>query len=186
MKILIAALLGGLLSFGWNAVAHMATPLGHEGVKDLPAEPVMLAGMSAAIKEPGLYLFPGGGDEAMKTPEGEAAYAKKVVEGPSGVLVYRPTNGTVLGPKVLALEFAINVGCALVLALVISLGRFQNFGSRFLVGGLLGAYGSISIGGSYALWYGFPMDYTLANTLMEVVAGFAAAIPAAAMLKPRG
>ena len=185
MKILIAALLGGLLSFGWNAVAHMATPLGHEGVKELPIEPVVLTAMNAAIKEPGLYMFPGGGDEAMKTPEGQAAHAKKVVEGPSGVLVYRPSDGTVFGPKVLALEFAINVGCALVLALVIALGRFRNFGSRFLVGGLLGAYGSISISGSYLLWYGFPMDYTLANALMEIVAGFAAAIPAAAMLKPR-
>jgi hypothetical protein len=186
VKILVAALLGGICSFAWNAAAHMATPLGTQGIKDLPAEPIVLTAMSAALKEPGLYMFPGGGEEAMKTPEGEAAYAKKVTDGPSGVLVFRPANGTVFGPKVMAIEFLINVACAAVIAMVLAMGRFPNFAARFLAGGLLGAYGSISIYGSFTLWYGYPSEYTVAGAIMEVVAGFAAAIPAAVMIKPRG
>lgn len=185
MKVLISAVLGGVLMFAWGAAAHMATPLGHMGWKPLPGEMLALPALNAAVPESGLYMFPGADPEDMKDEAKMAARDKKVLEGPSGVLVLTKKDGAVFGPKTMALEFATNFLCALLIACVLRLGTFSAVGNRVLAGGLIGLFGAVSINGSFWIWYGFPQDFTLAAFVMESVGGLVAAIPPALMLKGR-
>ena len=59
MRVLIAAILGGLVFFFWGFVAHEVLGLGQVGIKDLPNEQVVLPVLSSSITEPGFYFFPG-------------------------------------------------------------------------------------------------------------------------------
>src|SRR4029078_1148144 len=96
-RILLAAILGGIAMFIWNAIAHMALPLGHAGVSEIPNEEMVLATLKAGMAEKeGLYYFPGMGIGDNPTKEQEKAameqYPKKLETNPSGLMVYHPAN----------------------------------------------------------------------------------------------
>ena len=185
MKVLISAVLGGVLMFAWGAAAHMATPLGHMGWKSIPNEAVVLRGLDLAVPDSGLYMFPGAEPEDMKDPRKAAERAQNIQGGPSGILAVAKKDGATFGAKTMALEFATNFVCALLIACVLRLGTFSAVGNRILAGGLIGLFGAVSINGSFWIWYGFPQDFTLAALVMESVGGLVGAIPPALMLKGR-
>src|ERR1051326_6651403 len=84
-KVLLAGLLGGVTMFVWNAIAHMALPLGEAGIRQVENDEPMLAAMRASIPDHGIYMFP-------RMPPGmtEAQYGEKIASGPSGLMVYFP------------------------------------------------------------------------------------------------
>ena len=59
-RIILAGVLGGIAMFIWTSIAHMALPLGHAGIKELPNEQAVLAALQTSVGDKtGLYLFPG-------------------------------------------------------------------------------------------------------------------------------
>lgn len=93
----LAGVLGAIAMFVWSAIAHMALPLGHAGIKELPNESAVLDAMKTAVGDKtGLYLFPGIGADGNPTKQQEEEakknYGEKLAKNPSGLLMYHPAG----------------------------------------------------------------------------------------------
>jgi hypothetical protein len=60
-----------------------------------------------------------------------------------------------------------------------------GFGRRFGIAVLVGVIAGIATNLSYWNWYGFGLDYTLANAFIEVVKFAVAGLVIALMLRPK-
>ena len=176
-KIVIAALVGGLIVFVWGALAHMLTPLGTMGISNLPNEDTVLASLRANVPASGMYWFPG---ERPDQKEWEA----KMKEGPSGLLIYTAGGGPMLDPKQLISELLTNIFAAFIAATIIALIA-APYSKRVSVIALMGVFGWASVLLSYWIWYHFPTAYILGELIMEVVGWGLAGLAIAKIVPPR-
>src|SRR5262249_9159247 len=153
----------------WGALSHMVLPLGDMGIRMLPQEDAVLAGLKTNIPEPGLYIFPGL-DMKNATPEAQAAWGEKYKSGPAGILVYRPIGGELVWPMLLAVEFLSTLLAAFLAAYIVSL-MSASFGQKVLATMLMGVFGWLSLSVSYWNWYGFPTAY-IASELIDQAVGW--------------
>lgn len=181
MRILLAGLAGALAMFVWTAIAHMATPLGQVGFHQIPNESAVLHTMNDSIgTQGGLYFFPWVDLSDPKAMEKSAALEKT---GPSGMLLYRgPGQGmdSDMTPMLIK-EFLKQLGQALIAAWIVSMIA-AGFVMRAGVVAAIGVSASIATNVSYWNWYGFPLDFTMAAIVIEVVGAIAAGIAIAAVL----
>jgi hypothetical protein len=178
MKLIIAAVVGGLIVFVWAAVAHMLTPLGTAGLSTFGAsEDAVVAALRASGASSGLYFFPGG-DTSLPTEEQMAAHLKKLEAGPVGLLAYTAGPGEALSPRQLLSELGANMLAAGVAAFLISLIPGSLL-LRAAAASLLALFATLSVTASYGIWYGFPWLFVLAGLVTEfsawLLAGFAIA-----------
>ena len=103
-RVLVGALVAGVVVFFWGAIAHMALPIGTMGVRQMPGEEKVVAAMKDSIREPGFYFFPGHDMSKAMSESEAAAYAKRVEQGPTGVLVVHPEGGESMSPRQLLTE----------------------------------------------------------------------------------
>jgi hypothetical protein len=174
MRVLVAGLLGAVAMFIWTAIAHVATPLGQAGFQQIPGEAAVLNAMHTAIGERGgLYFFPW---LDMNAPDAMEKAAAAMKTNPSGLLLYAPP-GRASGEMTsqLAVEFLKQLTQALIAAWIASLIA-AGFGTRALVVALIGVSAAIATNVSYWNWYGFPIDYTMAQIFIEVVSGILAGV----------
>jgi len=176
-KIVLGAIVAGIVVFIWGAVSHMVLGLGEAGVKSLPNEEAVLPVLSANISEPGFYFFPGL-DMGAATKEQMDAWTEKHRTGPAGIMVYQPIGGEPMPPSKLITELVTNILAALVAAFLLakvvsSLGGL--FGKAVFVAAI-GLFAGLEIDLSYWNWYKFPTSYTLAYMFDHVVAWFLAGL----------
>src|SRR5262249_31426540 len=135
-RIILAAVLGSIAMFIWNAIAHMALHLGEAGIKELPNEEMVLATIKAGIGEnSGLYMFPGMGLGDNPTNQQQRAamerYPEKLINNPSGLMIYHPANSRPMTmPKWLTIEFLAEFIEALIVVILLSRTRIISFGGR--------------------------------------------------------
>jgi hypothetical protein len=184
-KILLAGVAGGVALFIWGAVAHMALGIGESSMKAMQNEETVLATMKENLKEPGLYLFPGGVPSNDITAEQQAELMRKWEQGPSGFLVFHPNGMPAMSAKTLLTELASNILAALVAAFLLSqaLGTLTSFGSRVLFVTLIGLVPFLSISVSFWNWYGFPSGFTMGEFIEQVVGFALAGVAMAAIVK---
>src|SRR5438270_11403748 len=94
-RIFFAGILGGIVMFIWNFVAHDLLPLGEMGVRIMTNEDAVTGALQTNLGDTsGVYIFPSGGLTPGATGEQKKAAMKKAEEqmaaGPAGVLIYRP------------------------------------------------------------------------------------------------
>jgi hypothetical protein len=187
-RVLLAGILAGVVSFLWGMLSHVVLNLGESSMKSIPAEPVVLRAMSAHITEPGFYFFPSMQDQPKGTLEqqkaAQAAYLKAYETRPHGVLIYSPPNGPLNFGSRLARQLAIEVGCGLIAALLLSMAAASlPFGGRILFVALLGLFASMSVDAPYWNWYGFPTAYFRAQVIDEVAGWAVAGVVLATMIR---
>jgi hypothetical protein len=185
-KVLIGAIVGGLLIFLWGYISHMA--LGVFPVKSLPNEAALE--LKKDLTDPGFYYFPGmddmTGKSAAEQKAAEEDFTARHRAGPTGILIYQPTGADPMHPRQLAIELASNVLCALIASFLLSKAgpAFSKYGERVLFVTLLGLCAWLSISVSYWNWYRYPGDY-IAGELIDQVIGFAiGGLAIAAIVKP--
>lgn len=185
-KILLSGIAGGVMLFIWGAVSHMALGLGESSMKSMQNEDTVIAAMKENMKEPGLYLFPGGAPSNNMTAEQQAEFMRKWEQGPSGFLVFHPAGMPGMGAKTLLTELASNIAAALIAAYLLAqaLSSLPGLGSRVLFVTLIGVIPFLAISVSYWNWYGFPASFTFGE-LIEQGVGFALAGVAMAMIMKR-
>jgi hypothetical protein len=166
MRIVLAAVLGGIAMFIWSSFAHVATPLAFMGLQPLPDEVRTIATLHDKLGDKGgLYFFP-----ALRPPVDSKAMADqsaRMKSGPSGLLAYQPPATSGLMPRQLGAEFGLEVAEAFLAAVVLS--ALARFWPRFGVAVIIGVIAAVSTNFSYWNWYGFSRDYTLANAFMELM-----------------
>lgn len=168
--VLLGAIIGGTVLFLWGALSHMLLPIGNAGMKPLPEEEKVLAAMRAAIPEPGFYAFPW--DEPHN--DGERTSAPALVDGPNGLLVYRPHGTWDMSTSQPIVELLADIACALVAgaALFAARSRLPSYAGRVGFVALLGLLPWFAITVSNWNWYHFPTPYLLAD-LADQMIGFA-------------
>jgi hypothetical protein len=190
-RVLLGSLVGSVVVFVVSAIWHLTPGLGEIGVKALPAEDTVLAGLRASVHEPGFYYFPAPDMSPGRTKEemkaSQAAYLERFRRGPSGILVYQPggegSEGLNFG-KLMVHQFLFGLAAAFVVAWILALtAGATSYGSRVLLVLLIALIGGIV----YALpewnWYGFPASYTLASIASFLVSWGIGGLAMAAIVK---
>ncbi|MGN6517639.1 MAG: hypothetical protein ACTHLR_17570 [Rhizomicrobium sp.] len=173
MRILTAALLGAIAMFIWTAIAHMATPLATMGFSQIPNESAVLSAMHQSIGDRnGLYFYPWVDPKDPQMMQKSAASQKAE---PHGLLIYSApgTNLDADMAPMLVREFIKQFVEALIAAWIVSMIA-GSFALRW--GAVIAIYVATSIATnvSYWNWYHFPLDYTVAQIVMEIVSGILA------------
>lgn len=168
MRLIIAALIGGIVMFAWGAVAHIFLGVGEAGVMSMPNEAAMTAAMKANLTEPGFYFLPGLDMKKQATDEEKAAWAAKYKEGPTAILIYHPTGEEPMSPKQLGIELASNIAAALVVGMILIFAAV-SWGRGVIISTLVGLSGWLSINVSYWDWYGFPTNFVTSELIEQVV-----------------
>jgi hypothetical protein len=187
-RVLIAGILGGVVLFIWNFVAHDLLPLGEMGIRLMQNEDAVTSALQTNLGDnSGFYFFPTGGLTTGATGEQKKAAMKKAEEqmasGASGVLVYRPKR-VFNFPKRLIIQFATDVAEALLAAFLLAQTGIRGFGGRVGFVFTAGILAAIATNVPYANWYGFPKDFTLGQMLIQVV-GFLLVGIIAALIFPK-
>ena len=164
MRIIIAGVLGGIAMFIWASIAHVATPLATTGFKAVPNEAAVSAAMHRNLGDKsGLYFIPFATGTDQKTMAAQEARLK--VE-PSALLVYQAPGANQFGRQ-LGVEFTLEVIESLLTAAL--LAAAASFAPRMVMAVMIGAVAAMATNFSYWNWYGFSLDYTLANAFTELM-----------------
>lgn len=120
-RIMIAAIVGGLIVFGWGFVSHMMLPIAEMGMHfdKLPGEESLRSALTEHLPESGLYFVPGM-DPALEsdpTKQWEEA-AERMESGPVAWIAVRKDGSSGMA-KELGFEGLANISCALVAALIL-------------------------------------------------------------------
>jgi len=188
-RVILAGIVGGIVMFIWNFVAHDLLPLGEMGVRLIPNEDAVTSVLQTNLGDTsGFYVFPSGGLTPGASREQKEAAMKKAEEqmaaGAGGVLIYRPKR-VFNFPKRLGIEFATEMIESLLAVFLLAQTRITSFGGKvgfILTAGILAA---IATNVPYANWYGFPKTFTLAQMIMMVVSFLLVGIVAALILPKR-
>jgi uncharacterized membrane protein YkgB len=189
MKILLTAILGGIVMFIWTSIAHMALPLGEAGIREIPNESAVVSGMQSNIGEQtGLYIFPspGVGKNASREEKNEAMkhMAEKMATNPSGILMYHAPGRRFAIGKWLGIEFGTELIEAILVVFLLAQTRIVSFAGRVGFVLVVGILAAITTNVSYWNWYGFPGAYTASYMLIQII-GFLLVGVVAALLLPK-
>jgi hypothetical protein len=153
-------------------IAHLS-PLATIGVQTLPNEGFIVGVLQANLyNRAGVYVFP--------SPTGDQARTGAKTTS-QGVLAYSRGTGA-LEPRQLGVEFVLELVESLLLAVIVSLTS-ARFGNRVRLAALVGLIAGVATNFSYWNWYGFGLDYTLANAFIEVMKFVVAGLAIAAVLR---
>jgi len=184
MKTIIAAVVGGVLLFLWGFVAHVLLPFSDQALKPVPNEAAVIEALRSNITENGVYAVPRL-DYRRASEAEQQAYADKVANGPSGLLVVR-TGGVSMDMAFTRADVRLlRVLAALVAALAVGGLALRSYGARV---GTLFAFGVVawlSVSVSQWTWYGFSTDFLISDLVDQWGGWLLAALGMAAVLKPR-
>jgi hypothetical protein len=185
MRIILAAVLGGIVMFAWGAVSHMVLNLEGSVVKPMPNETAVIAAMKANVSEPGVYLAPGI-DMMTKTPteEEQQAWSTKYKEGPTMMLIYQPLGADVFTPKQFLMQLGTDVAAAF-FASIILLFASVGFARGVIISTLIGVAGWTAILIPYWNWYRFPFEFIRADLIDQIAGWFLAGLVMAFFMRRR-
>lgn len=184
VRIVVAAILGGLLMFVWGAVAYRVLPFKREAIKPIPNEAAVMSTLGNHLNAPGMYYFPGTDMSGKATPEQQKAWQQQIANGPSGLLIYKPNRGEAMSPRQLVSELISNVLAAFFGALLL-IQLPGGFGRRVLSMSAIGIAAWLSISVSQWTWYSFSTPFLLGDLAAQFGGWLLAGIGMAALLKPR-
>ena len=187
-RVLLGALVGGIVVFIAGALLHTVSGLAEVGVKAVPQEDAVLSAMRTAIHEPGFYVFPApnmtpGRSTAQKNSD-TAAYMAKYQQGPTGILVLTPGGPTISIGKLLGGEFVIDLVSAFFLSCILAMGAggVRSYWKRVSAVTLAALFAALFLGLEYWNWYNFPLNYTCAYIVVVVIEWFIAGLAMAAVV----
>lgn len=187
-RVLLGALVGGVVVFIAGLLLHTVSGLAEVGVKAAPQEDTVLSAMRAAIHDPGFYVFPApnmtpGRSRAQKDAD-NAAYMSKYQQGPTGILVYSPGGSPINIGKLLGGEFAIDLVSAFFLACILAMGAggVRSYWKRVFAVTVAALFAALFLGLEYWNWYNFPLNYTCAYIVVVVIEWFIAGLAMAAVV----
>ncbi len=184
-RIIIAAIVGGLVVFCWGFVSHTMLPIAEMGmhVDKLPGEASLRSAMTEHLPESGLYFVPGMDPllEGDPTKQWEEA-ADRMASGPVALMAVRKDGSSGMA-KELGFEGLANISCAFVAALILWCIPCA-FVCRVLVVMALGLFSWMSIDVSYVIWYGFPVEYAAGQLIDHLIGWLLAGLLIAAIVKP--
>jgi len=170
MRVLVAGLIGGILMFAWGVLAHMALGLGNVGIKPPANENVVLSSLHEGLGEqPGVYILPSLDPKKMGDAAEVIAYRQKAIRSPYAWVVYLPQGEdmTRMGPQI-GRQWASDTLSGLALAFVMGLAGL-GFRRRLAVAAAAVAFAWLGTMVPYWNWYRFPLDFTWAALVEQLI-----------------
>lgn len=187
-RVVLGALVGGVVVFIAGLLLHTVSGLAEVGVKPVPQEDAVLTAMRAAVHDPGFYVFPApnmtpGRSTAQKNSD-TAAYMAKYQQGPTGILVYSPGGTPISIGKLLGGEFVIDLVSAFFLSCILAMGAggVRSYWKRVFAVTIAALFAALFLGLEYWNWYNFPTNYTVAYIVVVVIEWFIAGLAMAAVV----
>jgi hypothetical protein len=177
MRVLVAAIFGGIVMFLWGAVAHVALGLGNVGMRQPVNEDTVLSALHPGLGErPGVYLLPSIDPARMQDKGARDAWAAKSKASPYAMVVYLPQGGDLSDMSgQLPRQWASDTLSALALAFVMSLAPF-SFMTRLSIALAAAVFAWLTNLVPYWTWYRFPTSFTLAALIEQVIGWLLAGI----------
>jgi hypothetical protein len=188
MRVLGAAVLSAVLMFFWgfvfwgpvlNMTAKLMSPL------PVAAELDTLAPLRANNVPDGMYVYPGPladlNDEAA-----DAAWTKKIEEGPVFHMAYHQNGISPMDPMMFAKGLAHNFVIALISALLLTmvLSSLPTYGRRVLFLTVVSLIAAIWTNVGDVIWWFHTPKYAAGQIVYTAVAGLLMALATAAIVRP--
>ncbi len=184
VRILIAAIVGGVLMFVWGAVTHVALPFERQALQPIPNEAAVMSSLRSNLATAGMYTFPWTDSSGKATLEQKKTWQQQLVSGPSGLLIYRPSGGEAMSPRQLASELVSNMLAALFGAFVL-VQLPGGYGRRALSIAAIGIAAWLSISVSQWTWYGFSTPFLIGDLVDQFGGWLLAGLGMAAIIRAR-
>lgn len=170
-KLLLGAIIGGVIMFVWGAVSHMLLPFATSALQPFTNEEAVKQAVVANAPRSGVYFLPYL-QEGLTEEQQNAAF-EKAMQGPVLFVSVRLGRAASFG-SLLVIQFLIDVLAALLLTALLLNLRPMTYAQRvlFVVGVALVA--GIAIHLPHWNWYNFSTAYT-AGEFVGLVIGFALA-----------
>jgi len=170
MRVLVAALMGGIVMFIWGAVAHMALGLGDVGMRQPVAEDAVLGSLRPGLGEQaGVFVLPSVDPAKMHDKTVMEAYSTKAKASPYALVVYMPQGDDLSDMSgTLPRQWASDTLSALALAFLMGLAAF-SFMTRLSIALAAAVFAWLSTLVPYWNWYRFPTNFTLAALIEQVI-----------------
>jgi len=188
LRILVAAVLGGLVIFAWGALAWTVMPH-HDATVGVADDEIALSDtlLETLPETPGhrVYILPSlperGADEAAKE-----SFTERHEAGPIAMIVVDREGGPVREPMTFVTGFAFNVTAALIASMLLATARLRSYPKRVLFVALLGAFAAIAADMTYMTFLRFPTDWSLAMALDHVAGWSLAGLVIGLVVRPGG
>jgi hypothetical protein len=169
MRVLVAAIFGGIVMFLWGALAHTALGMGEPSMQAPANEAVVLNSLHEGFgSHAGVYILP---SLDLKDPSAKAAYVAKSGTSPYAWVVYVPQGVDLTDmSRQLPRQWASDTLAALVLAAVMAMAPF-SFRRRLGIAAMAAIFAWLSAVIPDSTWYLFPYSFTL-STLLEQLIGW--------------
>jgi hypothetical protein len=168
MRIAIAALLGAILVFIWQFLAHMVLPIGEMGFRLPQNEDVVLQAVTTGLPASGIYYLPSMDPAKMSDEAAMKAWAEKAKKNPSVFAVVNPApegDPMSMAPH-LVKQFITNLISAFLVAFVLAATSW-TMGMRIAGSLIFGVFGWLMNIVPQWNWYRFPADFMLGNLLEQ-------------------
>jgi hypothetical protein len=173
-RLVLAAVLGGIVAFIWGAVVHMVLPIGKISMELAPAETQaqMLDTLHAGLPKAGVYLLPMLDEADWEDEAKSRAFGERAAQQPYAFVVYKPKGTDMMAefPRLLGKQLLFDL-LAAGLATVLVARSVGSVLARALTVSGYGVFGWLCINVPYWNWYGFPLDFTL-GALFEHAVGW--------------
>ena len=182
-KLLLGAIIGGVILFFWGAVSHMLLPFSTAALQRFTNEEPVKQTIVANAPTSGVYFLPYMQQEGLTEEQQNAAF-EKAMQGPVLFVAVRLGRARSFG-SLLGIQFLIDVLTALLLTALLLYTRPMGYAHRVLF--VVGV--ALVVGISALLpdwnWYNFSAAYT-AGEFFGLLIGFAlAGLALARIAKPQ-
>jgi hypothetical protein len=186
LRIILAALIGGVLMFGGGFVEH--------GILNWVARQAKPVADGSTVNEDFHKHFPGEGIYALPpmphdmrnmSKADQDALNEAYKKGPAGLIVVAPTGQDMMGLIQLGGQFVSGFLCSLFAAIIVALMRADvGFAGRWAAIFLMGIVTWLAVNAPYCLWYRFPWPWVQDELFCTMVNWALAGIAIAAIVKP--
>jgi hypothetical protein len=170
MRILVAALIGGVVMFIWGALAHMALGLGNPGIHPPADQDRVLSSLQQGLgPQAGIYILPWLDPGQLGDERAVQAFGAKARSSPYAWVVYMPRgeDTTRMAPQLLR-QWASDTLAALALAGVMGLA-VVGFRRRLGIAAAVSVFAWLSLLVPYWNWYRFPVSFIQAALIEELL-----------------
>ena len=177
MRIGIAALLGAIVIFVWQFLAHMVLPIGEMGFRQPANEDVVLQAAATGLPQSGIYYLPYIDPNKMNDAATVNAWAEKSMKNPFvwAVVDTSPRGDMKSMAPQLTKQFICNFLAALLATFVLAATAW-TFGARVIGALAFGLFGWLMNIVPQWNWYRFPSDFMVGNLLEQGIGWLLAGI----------
>ena len=181
-KVLIAAIVGGLIFFGWNSFSWSVLPWHQQTVKHFDNEQLVAETLKANIPETGIYVIPKMNFDSDDNNKTVSDTEKSKKQEPFGFLSYRTKGIERSMEETTKLALGMSVLASIFIVILLSCTSELSYMARVLFVVMAGMIGALLGHVPNWIWWGFDTNYTIVMIADTLIGWFLASLVIAAFV----